>query len=234
MIENIFNVLTDLLYENSLFALSSSFLWGILSIILSPCHLTTIPLIIAYISKKSNLSVSKSMLISTIFAIGILASIAVIGGITLLLGRIMGDISEYGNYIIALVFFFFGLYLLDVFRIPWSGLKPKENSYQGWFSSFLMGFIFGIGLGPCTFGFMAPVLGVVFEVSASDPALAGGLITAFAIGHCFVIALAGSFIKVVQKYLHWTESSKATTIIRRICGALVILGGLYLLLKNFI
>jgi cytochrome c-type biogenesis protein len=97
-----------------------------------------------------------------------------------------------------------------------------------------MGFIFGIGLGPCTFGFMAPVLGVVFEVSASDPALAGGLITAFAIGHCFVIALAGSFIKVVQKYLHWTESSKATTIIRRICGALVILGGLYLILKNFI
>ncbi len=44
-----------------LIAVAASFIWGILSIVLSPCHLTTIPLIIGYLSKQRELSTKKSL-----------------------------------------------------------------------------------------------------------------------------------------------------------------------------
>jgi cytochrome c-type biogenesis protein len=41
--------------------------------------------------------------------------------------------------------------------------------------------------------------------------------------------LAGSTGGWVQRYLNWTESSKTMTMVKRVCGALVVLGGIYLI-----
>ena len=51
----------------------------------------------------------------------------------------------------------------------------------------------------------------------------------YAIGHCFVIVLAGTFTEVVQHYLNWTEKSKGAVMLKKICGVLVIMGGVYLI-----
>ena len=55
------------------------------------------------------------------------------------------------------------------------------------------------------------------------------LLTAYGIGHCPIIVLAGTFTQMVQRYLDWSEKSKGTVILKRICGILVIIGGIYLL-----
>jgi cytochrome c-type biogenesis protein len=89
--------------------------------------------------------------------------------------------------------------------------------------------MFGIGLGPCTFAYMAPVLGVVFQVAKTNIIYSVILLLAFGIGHILVIVTAGTLTKKVQQYLNWTEKSKASTYIKRICGALVILGGVYMI-----
>ena len=52
MVESLFNWLYSTLNSTPEIALLGSFLWGILSIILSPCHLTSIPLIIGFIDKQ--------------------------------------------------------------------------------------------------------------------------------------------------------------------------------------
>ncbi len=41
--------------------------------------------------------------------------------------------------------------------------------------------------------------------------------------------LAGTFTEVVQRYLHWTGRFRGAVIVKRVCGALVLLGGLYLI-----
>ena len=43
--------------------------WGIISIILSPCHLSSIPLVIGYISSQGQEGVKRSYLLSLVFAI---------------------------------------------------------------------------------------------------------------------------------------------------------------------
>ncbi len=233
MIEQIFNSLVELLYGNFWLATFSSFIWGILSIILSPCHLSSIPLIVGFLSSQGVISTKKTFYLSTVFSVGILVTIAFIGGITFAMGRLMGDIGTIGNYLVALVFFIVGLYLMDLIKLPWDGANMSGTKYKGYMAAFVLGLIFGVGLGPCAFAFMAPVMGVVFQVSSTDTVLAVGLLVAFSIGHCFVIVLAGTLTKVVQKYLNWSEGSKVTVWFKKICGILVILGGVYMIWATF-
>lgn len=229
MIESLFDSLSSLLYQSFWFATLSAFVWGLLSIILSPCHLSSIPLIVGFLSLQGEITLKRTFNLSLAFAVGILVTIALIGVVTLSLGRLMGDVGSIGNYIVAAVFFIVGLYMLDVIKLPWDGAKMTGTRFKGLLAALVLGLIFGIGLGPCTFAFMAPILGVVFQVSSTDIVLAISLLAAFSLGHVFVIVLAGTLTKKVQQYLNWTENSKTTKYIKRVCGFLVILGGMYLI-----
>src|SRR5512140_1857228 len=119
--EQLFTTLSQAVEGSSAIALGASFVWGILSIILSPCHLASIPLIVGFISGQGRVSTARASGIATLFSVGILITIAVIGGITAAAGRMMGDIGRWGNYFVAIIFFVVGLYLLGVISIPWSG-----------------------------------------------------------------------------------------------------------------
>lgn len=228
--DSLFTTLTDALYGSFYLALFASFSWGILSILLSPCHLSSIPLIIGFLTAKGEKKTSRGVLLSFVFAAGILLTIAVIGGITAALGRIMGDVESWGKYVVAIVFFVVGLYLMDIVRLPASGgfLRPLQIR-SAVLSAFVLGLIFGIALGPCTFAFMAPVLGVVFELSGTNVMAAGSLLLAFGLGHCMVIVITGGLATRVQAYLDWTNRSNVVLWTKRIAGFLVALGGMYIL-----
>jgi cytochrome c-type biogenesis protein len=229
MIDSLFNFLSSALTGNPYNAVFASFGWGIVSVLLSPCHLSSIPLVIGFINSQGEISLKKTFIISLVFGIGILITIALIGLITAIAGRLMGDVGVIGNYIVAIVFFLIGLYLMDVIKLPWEGAGVKTTKQKGVLAALIIGLMFGIGLGPCTFAYMAPVLGVVFQVAKTNIIYSVILLLAFGIGHILVIVMAGTLTKKVQQYLNWTEKSKATTYIKRICGVLVILGGFYMI-----
>jgi len=75
----------------------------------------------------------------------------------------------------------------------------------------------------------APMLGVTFKLATTNIAYGIILLLAYGIGHCSVIVVAGTFTQVVQHYLNWNERSKGATIVKKVCGVLVILGGVYLI-----
>jgi cytochrome c-type biogenesis protein len=233
MLERIFTTLTLALNERFGIALAASFAWGVLSILLSPCHLSSIPLIIGYITKRGGTGAKRVLSLSLLFALGILASIALIGVITASLGRMLGDVGIWGNLVVAAVFLVVGLYLLDVIRLEWNSLRLRPVEGRPWLGALALGLIFGVGLGPCTFAYMAPVLGVAFSVASTDMLNAIALIAAFGIGHCSVIVAAGTFAHVVQRYLNWTGESRGALWLRRGAGVLVILGGVYFIVTAY-
>ena len=93
----------------------------------------------------------------------------------------------------------------------------------------MLGLIFGIALGPCTFAYMAPMLAVTFKLAKSDPIYGASLLLAYGVGHCAVIVLAGTFTEVVQWFLNWNEQSNGVAIVKSVCGVLVLLGGVWLI-----
>ena len=230
MIMTIFEWLSDSLQSSLIVALTASLLWGILSILLSPCHLASIPLIVAFIGEQGKMSTKRAFWLATSFSLGILAIIVVIGLITGLLGRMLGDIGPYGNYIVAIIFFIIGLHLLEIIQLPFLG-KTNQPAFQkkGLVAAFGLGFIFGIALGPCTFAYMAPMLGIVFTVSTTRLYYGVLLLLFYGIGHCSVIIFAGTFTEIIQNYLNWNENSQGVIVLKKICGVLIILGGIYLI-----
>ena len=224
----LFTTLTDAMSGSMLIALLASFAWGVLSILLSPCHLSSIPLVIGFLTARGEKKSSRGLLLAFVFAVGILLTIGVIGAITAALGRIMGDVGPYGNYAVAALFFVVGLHLMDLIRLPETGIAlPPTQRRSPYLSALILGLVFGIALGPCTFAFMAPVLGVVFQMSDTNAGAAGALLFSFGLGHTGVIAATGGVTSRVQAYLDWTNRSNATLWIKRVAGFLVALGGVY-------
>ena len=229
MIDIIFEYFTDALTYGFWFSLSAAFVWGLLSIVLSPCHLSSIPLVVGYLTSMNETSIRRTFFISFAFTMGILVTILLIGIITALTGQILGDIGKIGNILVSVVFILIGLYLMDVLKIPIPGMNIKSPNSKGYLSSFILGLLFGLGLGPCTFAFMAPVIVIVFKISSTNLMHGLLLIVSFATCHCILIIAAGvSFVKV-QNFLNWNENSRAVGIIKSAAGVLVIFGGIYLL-----
>ncbi len=227
--ERLFTTLTRAVEATPALAIAASFLWGILSVVLSPCHLSSIPLIVGFIDQQGRMSMRRAFVISTLFAGGILLTIAALGAVTAAAGRVMGDVGRYGNYFVAAIFFLVGLYLLDVLPAPWSAPGQIGMKRKGLLAAFILGLVFGIALGPCTFAYMAPMLAVTFRVASTALLYGIILLVAYGVGHCSVIVLAGTSTGLVQRYLNWNEKSKGTVIVKRICGLLVLLAGLYLI-----
>jgi len=227
--ERLFTTLTHAVEGTPAIALTAAFVWGILSILLSPCHLASIPLIVGFIDSQGRTSTRRAFVTSTLFAIGILITIGLIGAITAAAGRMMGDVGNYGNYFVAIIFFIVGLYLLDVIPMPWSAPGQVGMKRKGLLAAFILGLVFGIALGPCTFAYMAPMLAVTFKTASTNLFYGVSLLLAYGVGHCSVIVFAGTCTELVQRYLNWNERSKGAIIVKKICGALVLLGGLYLI-----
>ncbi|MCK5147039.1 cytochrome C biogenesis protein [bacterium] len=216
-------------------ALSASACWGCMSVLLSPCHLAGIPLIVAFIHGGGRVPTKRAFLLASIFSAGILVTIGLVGLITGLAGRMIGDIGVWGQWIVIAVFIIFGLHLLGVLKLSFleQSISPSVKTHGIW-TAFGLGLVFGLAVGPCTFAFMAPVLGLAFKVAADRFLFAALLILAYALGHCVIIILAGTFTGSVKKYLAWNERSKGATRMRTFCGLLVLSAGLYFAVKLFL
>ena len=199
---------------------------GSSSILLSPCHLSSIPLVIGYISSQGREGMQASLFtLAGASAIGILITIALVGVVTASAGRMMGDIGLWGNSSWPAIFFVMGLYLIDVITLPWEGFAPGRS-------------IAGGGRGRCFWDWFS-VSDSVRARSRSwrrssvwssawrpRPLRALGLIAAFGIGHCGVIVGAGGAVGPVQRYLNWTDD-RGVSVDETRCGGAGDSGGVY-------
>lgn len=224
------SALTRALEGQALLAMAAAFTWGLASLLLSPCHLTSIPLVIGFVSGQRETAPAEGARTALAFSAGLLTTITVIGLLTSATGRLLGDTGPWAAYAVAALFVGIGLTLLDVVRLSWAqpvidvGLRGG-----GWRAALVVGLSFGTALGPCTFAYMAPVLGVALTVAASSPWYAALLVLAFGVGHCTPIVAAGASASGVRQYLRWSSHSPGVAYMRWGSGVLVLAGALYLL-----
>ena len=172
---------------------------------------------------------SRALALSTLFAVGILVTIALIGVVTAAAGRLAGDIGSIGNVA--------GRGDLHPRRPAPAGRDPAGPAGARSASGCSAGRLRGPAARP---GLRHRARALHLRLHGADArrdlqgrddeaAYGAALLLAYGVGHCLVIAIAGAGSAWVQRTLDWNAESRTGAIIKKACGALVVLGGMYLL-----
>lgn len=214
-------------------AYAGAFLWGLISVLFSPCHLASIPLIVGYVAGQGKLVQGREAARYAIaFTSGLFITIALVGVACSLLGRMLGDVGPYWTIAVGLVLVYVALDMLGVASCKLSGGLMSKFKVRGISGALIMGLGYGLLSGSCTFGFLAPLLAVI---TVQDQVLTGvGLILAFALGHCLPIVVAGSSAALARRIMEQKVFSGGSQWVRRAAGVCVGLLGLYFIALPFL
>jgi cytochrome c-type biogenesis protein len=232
MLEKIFLTVNDWLVAGTTVAALGAFFWGMISVVFSPCHLASIPLIVAYVGGQEKTVLARQAgYYSVAFTTGLFITIAVIGIICSLLGRMLGDVGNTWQIPIGLILIWVALGMLGVEKCSMSGNLLYRLNLKGILGAFVLGLAYGVLSGSCTFGFIAPILAII----TVQGKVANGIlmILLFAVGHCLPIVIAGSSTAAVRKVLENQSWQTGGLWFRRGAGVLIGMLGIYFIANPF-
>jgi cytochrome c-type biogenesis protein len=196
------------------------------SVLFSPCHLASIPLIVGYVAGQDQaMAGRRAALYAVLFTLGLFITIAAIGVICTLLGRMLGDVGPYMNLVVGAVLIWVALDILGVAACSMSNGLMARIKVKGLTGAFVLGLAYGILSGSCTFGFIAPILAII---TVQQKILTGLVfITLFGLGHCIPIALAGSSTALVKRFLANSAWQQGSQYFRKLAGICIGALGVY-------
>ncbi|NDY74593.1 cytochrome C biosynthesis protein [Desulfobacter hydrogenophilus] len=233
MLDSIFLTVNQWMTGGIALAAAGCFIWGVISVLFSPCHLASIPLIVGYVGGQERMVQPRQAgIYSVLFTTGLFITIALIGIICAILGRMLGDVGAYWQILIGLVLIWVALGMLGVEKCSMSGSLLYRLKLKGKLGAFVLGLAYGVLSGSCTFGFIAPILAIITVQEKIATAII--LIVLFAVGHCLPIVIAGSSTAAVKKLLENSAWNGAGTWFRKGAGTLVCFLGVYFIISPFI
>ena len=233
MLDTLFLTINQWISGGTYFAAIGCFVWGMISVLLSPCHMASIPLIIGYVGGQDKMvNPRQAAVYSVLFTVGLFLTIAVIGILCALLGRMLGDVGNYWQILIGGILIWVALGMLGVKKCSMSGSLLYRLKVKGLTGAFVLGLAYGILSGSCTFGFIAPILAVI---TVQEQVMTGiVLIILFGLGHCLPIAIAGSSAAAVRKLMENAAWQGGGIWFRKGAGTLVGLLGIYFIIYPFV
>ena len=211
----------DFMYSSGALKYLGAFLWGVASVILSPCGISLIPLVVGYVANTDTPSHFRAFKISCAFCVGIIINLMLIAFITSGIGMLLGGYERFLTLITAAVFIIMGLHIM--------GLIHESQTMKG---AIILGIVSGLAVGPCNIGYVSPVLSLAMSEASKGLAGAVALVMCYALGYCAVLIFAGTFAQIFSYYLQSGEDSVLTYMVKAVnvvCGIALIIGGIYLI-----
>jgi cytochrome c-type biogenesis protein len=212
--------------SGTLLAAAGCFLWGVVSVVFSPCHLASIPLMVGYVAgQRSAVRHWRGAHYAFAFTGGLFLTIAAVGVVCTLLGRMLGDVGSWWTILVGAVLIWVALDMLGVAKSSLSGGLMAKLKVKGLGGAFILGLAYGLLSGSCTFGFIAPILAII---TVQEEIMAGVLlIVLFGIGHSLPIAIAGSSTALVQRVLDNGSMQAGSLWFRKAAGVAIGALGIY-------
>ncbi len=209
------------------------FLWGLVSVLFSPCHLASIPLIVAYVAgQETAVNPRQAGWYAGAFTLGLFVTIAVIGIVCALLGRMLGDVGIWWQVLVGGVLVWVSLGMLGVEACSMPDSVLYRLNLRGLRGALGLGLAYGVLSGSCTFGFVAPILAIV---TVQQKVITGSvMMILFAIGHCLPIVIAGSFSALAREITENSTWQGAGFWVRKGAGVVIGMLGLYFILNPLV
>jgi cytochrome c-type biogenesis protein len=233
MLDQVFITVNEWMTGGLVFAGTGAFAWGMVSVLFSPCHLASIPLIVAYVGgQETAIHPRRAIWYAGAFSLGLFITIAAVGIVCAMLGRMLGDVGIWWQVLVGAVLLWVALGMLGVQACSMSGSLLYRLRLRGIHGAFGLGLAYGVLSGSCTFGFIAPILAIV---TIQQKIVAGSvMMILFALGHCLPIAAAGSSTAMVRRLTESRTWLGTGLWFRRGAGAVIALLGIYFIVNPFV
>ena len=220
LIHNISHIIESNLYLAPILAL----LGGILTS-LSPCCLSTIPLIIGYVGKDNN-DTKKSFVLSVLFALGMTMTFTILGVVASLFGRILNINSNLWYIILGTIMVLMALQVWEVFSFVPSSYAVSKNKKIGYVGAFFAGALGGLFSSPCS----TPILVVILAFVAKEGSLLYGtlLLLLYSIGHSILLIIVGTSTSTLRKITNSSNYGALSNVLKVPTGLIILILGFYM------
>src|SRR4030042_1894436 len=132
MLESFFLTVSEWIAGGSYIAALGCFLWGMISVLFSPCHLASIPLIVAYVGgQQKAVKPKEAGIYSAMFTLGLFITIALVGIICAVIGRMLGDVGNFWQLLVGGILIWIALGMLGVEKCSLSGGLLYRFKFSG-------------------------------------------------------------------------------------------------------
>ncbi|MBE9004374.1 sulfite exporter TauE/SafE family protein [Fortiea sp. LEGE XX443] len=222
-------LVTNQLTHLSLLSIGVIFTAGLITS-LTPCMLSMLPITIGYIGGYETKSRLQAAAQSTWFALGLATTLAGMGVIAALVGKVYGQIGIGLPIIVSVIAIIMGLNLLEALPIQFPSLGEtnwiSEDLPPG-VRSYFIGLTFGLVASPCSTPVLASLL--TWVASTQDLILGAVLLLSYTAGYVAPLILAGTFTAAIKKLL---ELRRWSGWINPVSGALLVGFGVFSLISR--
>ena len=160
MIDNMLETLSVLIRQSMWLAPLLALFAGILTSV-TPCALSSIPLVIGYVGGTANNDTKKAFKLSLTFAVGSALTFTTLGTVASLLGRLMGTSASWWYIMLGILMTLMALQTFEVYNFIPATHLISMNTKKGYIGAFIAGVLGGIFSSPCATPVLVVFLGIV-------------------------------------------------------------------------
>lgn len=222
--------LNNLMIQNIYIAPLIAFIAGVL-VAFSPCSLSSLPLLILYVSKNDK---KKALKNSIIYAIGNTVTFVLLGIIVSQLGKKINLMNKYVFLIFGVLLIVTACYMMGIIKLPNISFINNINNNKtkkSYLYLLFIGMLSGIFNSSCSTPVLIGILTLATALSKFSISIL--LLFFYGIGNAIVQVIFGSFISLSDKLVSSDKYQKIGKIINVILTISILILGLYMLYLGF-
>lgn len=224
-LENLSIVISNNFWISPILALIAGIITSV-----TPCSLSTIPLVIGYVGGTSA-DTKKAFKLSVAFAAGSAITFTILGAIAALIGGLIGNANKIWYILLGSLMMLMALQILEIYEFIPSTYLTSKSTKKGYLGAIISGILAGIFASPCA----TPVLVVLLALVASKGNIIWGifLLLLYSIGNSFFVIISGTSIGAIRKVIQSEKYGKFSVALKYILGITIILIGIYMFYLGF-
>lgn len=226
ILETLSNLIKEIMWLAPLFALVAGVLTS-----LTPCSLSTIPLVIGVVGGTGQQDTKKAFKLSLTFALGAALTFTSLGTMASLAGNLIGTSAKWWYLALGILMVMMSLQTWEIFNFIPSTYLISKSTKKGYIGAFVAGILGGIFSSPCS----TPVLIALLAIVAGKGSIVWGIILLllYSVGHVILAVVAGTSIGFVKKLTGSKKYGRFSIILKVIMGFAILLIAFYMFYLGF-
>jgi cytochrome c biogenesis protein CcdA len=197
----------------------------------TPCSLSTIPLVIGVVGGTGQKDTRKAFKLSLTFAAGTAITFTILGTMASLAGNLIGTSAKWWYIALGILMIMMALQTWEIFNFIPSTYLISKSTRKGYIGALIAGVLGGVFSSPCS----TPVLIALLAIVAGKGSIIWGilLLLLYSIGHAILAVIAGTSIGFVKKLSGSEKYGRFSTVLKIVMGCVILLIAFYMFYLGF-